>query len=1310
MIGQGRPRVSRRAGRLSFLSRAGPRWLRGTLCAICVCSCLWCESVARGEEVTIRVRLAWGSGADVMQRWSGQITFDGAELSDMQPLGIEADEAAALRIVDNRLLVSPLEKRRFDGCDVTVRGDSQAKLQVQLRSEQSPEPKTIQTTLDELARGQFHAPLDDLGSFLLAHRAPGDKLRVVPPPDSLVFGPGEQWLLKLQPDLADEVARGAVMLRLQLRAVGADDVLWEASQSVTRDTPAEMSFDIVCPKPENVYRVTIEARGQEGFANRFVPWTQASVFASRDVEFVVVDPAAKSPPLADRWLPVLTVDPANPSWWQRLPSWAQVSRLRGRPPGAVGNVRPVTRTMPTGDLVELPPAPVEGDPYWQAYTLPVKEPGTPHLVEVAYPIGQPQQMSISVIEPDAAGRVMTPTVDAGVFVEAAGNAPEGELGVYRIVFWPRTRSPQLLLVNQHASLPAQFGKVTLQRHDDAAAVEAVTDEPASGERLVAGYIGTPDFAVNFGATGMLDEQSGQSVQNWSTYLDGARRLAQYLKLSGYNGAVVAVAADGSAIYPSRILAPSPRYDTGVTATRAQDPTRKDVLELLLRVFDREGLRLVPTLQLAAPLPRLEALRAKGDARKLGIALVDHTGQTWLERNTTSAGLGAYYNPLHEDVQAEVGCLVTEIVERYGGHPALAGVGLQLSGKGYGMLPGLAWGLDDATLAAYCRETKAQVPDEGDDRFLRRAEALVGPQREQWREWRVERLADFYKKLAEDLGQRRDDLQLVLTTEDMFAGAIQQRRLREAISGSAQLNQALRDHGLDLGDLDRQEHVTVLGATRRDSSEQLVRQALNLRLNTAVEQGEVLPLGKDRGVLVYNLPATRRLTSFDKLSPYGADTTRLALSSQMLPAGAAARKPLITAIARGDARMIVSGGPHQPLGQHEQLRSLLETIRRLPDVESVVREEAKQPLVLRVYRSEETTTVLVLNESPWPLGVRLSLNSGSECGWLSLGDYGHCTADMVSRAGTLSGEQVWEMDLAAYEMRAWTFATPQLRVTEPQISMDDAALATLKAQIETIESRTGNLNIQRPYLELQNPGFELMESGERIFGWQVQGRGAGAVSLATEAHAGSRSLALKSTDAEGVSVESHLFPLPQTGQMVVGVFVRGRDVAPDAQMHIEIEDGEQGRVYHQYARLSAEQLTTDQWTRYEFPVDDVPFAADGQMRVRFRVFGKAEVLIDDVELYDLRFDSARRGALVKRIYAAKTALEEGQVVDCQRLVEGYWSRYLVENVPAVAPEATAIAEQPPAPEVTAEPPAEEVSPKESPGFGGRLRNWVPRIWR
>ena len=1317
MVGQGSPIECFATTHRSAKAKDGRRLRRWWLCAVCFCVWTTTSVHCGAEEITARVRLAWGSGSDALQRWSGRISVDGATLTDLQPLGIEADEAAALRLENNRLLVAPLVKRRFDGCDLTVRAERQAAVRIELRSEQSSRPKVIETTLDEVIRGQFRASLDDFGNVLLAHRSPGDKLRVAPPSDSLVFGPGEQWSLRLQPDLAEEIAAGTVLVNLRLRAVGSDKVLWESGQAIDAETPEELAFEITCPDEESAYRVTIEARAQEGFAGRFVPGRQARLFASRDVEFVVIDPNAKLMPLVDRWLPVLSVDPANPSWWQRLPSWAQVSRLRGRPPGAVGNVRPVVRPTPTGEQVELPPSTSDGDPYWQAYTLPVKEPETPHLIEIEYPAGQEQHLSISVIEPDAAGRVMKPNVDAGLFTSETRLAEDGRTAVHRIVFWPRTRSPQLLLVNRHSSLPARFGKLTLLRHDDhaAASVDA-KEQPAIGSRLVAGYVSKPMFAANFGAQDLLDSPSGVSVQGWSTFLEGAKRFAQYLKLSGYNGALVTVAADGSALYPSKLLNPSPRYDTGLLAATSPDPTRKDVLEMLLTVFDREGLRLVPTLQLATPLPRLEALRATGEPGSLGIEPVDHDGQTWLNRIGPTTGLGAYYNPLSESVQAELTQLVAELSQRYAAHQSLAGVGIQLSGEGYTVLPGLVWGLDDQTIEQFSRDTNIKLPAAGADRFLRRAESLVGTHRQTWQTWRAAEIVEFYKKLSDELADARDDLQLVLTTEDVFSGKPQQRRIREAVAGPVEINQVLLDHGLNLEKLQQQKRLTVLNPYRLGSSDLLEQQALDLRINLATQQGEFLPAPRDCGLLVYRVPAEIRLVSFDRLSPYGSDQTHLSLSTQLLPAGTAVRKQLVTALARSDAQLVVNGGPLLPLGHHAVLRRVLQTVQQLPDARSEVQTHSKQPLVWRIYRTAETTTVVLINESQWSLGVSLPLEETAECAWRKLGK---ATSQDVGEsrqlAGTLAtGNQLWQLELEPYDLQAWTFSSARLRVDEPEVAVDPAATAQLQQRIDEIAARTGNLNIQRPYSQLQNPGFELLEGGERIFGWQSRSAARGAVSLENteslengEAHAGRYALRLQSDDATGVAVETHLFPMPATGQLVVGAFIRGRDVAPDARLYISIEDEENGRTYRQQATWGGQQLANTEWSRYEFSVDDIPLVTGGQMRVEFHLTGQAELLIDDVELYDLRFDSARRGALVKRIYAAQTALDDGQLIDCQRLVDGYWPRYLVEHVPAVETELAALAKQPPATESKEE---STVEPEEPTGFGERLRGWVPKIWR
>ena len=96
--------------------------------------------------------------------------------------------------------------------------------------------------------------------------------------------------------------------------------------------------------------------------------------------------------------------------------------------------------------------------------------------------------------------------------------------------------------------------------------------------------------------------------------------------------MLSVYADGSTIYPSRLLQPTPRYDTGPFFDQAQDPARKDALEMLLRLFDREQLKLIPSLQFSSPLPQLEERIRRGGSDAVGLQWIGSDGLSWVDRN------------------------------------------------------------------------------------------------------------------------------------------------------------------------------------------------------------------------------------------------------------------------------------------------------------------------------------------------------------------------------------------------------------------------------------------------------------------------------------------------------------------------------------------------------------------------------------------------------------------------------------------------------------------------------------------------------
>ncbi|MCH2115258.1 MAG: family 10 glycosylhydrolase [Pirellulales bacterium] len=1264
-------------------------------------------------QQTARLRLAWGGGASDPTRWSGEISVEGGVLTDLQPLGIEADGPVALRIDGNRVIVAPREVRGFDGCDLTVRADEKALVSILLQADQSPQPTRIEVPFAQLATGEFRQALKEPGSNFLAHRAPGDKLRVLSSRAHYVFDPDEVWTLSLQADFSSELSAGPVDIDMELWEAGSEEALWRTSQQLAADATkgTRVDFEIACPAAEGAYTLTIVARRPDGIATRFVPGRWAKALDKRDVEFVVIDPAARLPDPDDRWSPVLTIDPANPKWWQRLPAWTRVPGLPERMPGAIGNVRPAVRPGLQGDFVELPGIAKEKEPWWQSYTLPIREPGRLHMVEVAYPRALAQHLSISIVELDAAGRVQGVQQDVGFYASGESSGQEDRPCVHRFVFWPRTRAPQLLLVNRQPHLPAQYGQIKLYQHAGEAesgeaqltGLESVSEEPA---RMVAGYISQPVFAANFGASEKLDAGSGLSVHSWSTFLDAAHRLVQYLRLNGQNAVFLTVAADGSALYPSRRLNPSPRYDTGLQASSGQDPRRKDVLEMLLRILDREGVRLISTFQLATPLPLLEHEKRAADATEAGIGLIGREGREWVEQNGTDHGLAPHYNPLNLRVQAEVDAILGEFAERYAAHRSLVGIGVQVAGSGYGVLPGLAWGLDDTTVARFESDTGIHVSATGPQKFRQRAGALLGEYRGEWTRWRTQELTAMYAGLAQSLTAKREDLQLYLATESLFSGPALSQRLRQSISNPVNLQQVLLEHGVDLAGLNAIPGVTALSTLRQNASGRLQRRALDLRINSASARGELMTSGHDGAQLLYQAASGFRLPSFDERSPFGAAQTHLVVGSQALPAGDAQRRQLIASMARQDAAAIVLGGQNMSLATHSELRQVLRTLQQLPPPDTAERTLNKQPLVARIYRSKSATTIALVNESPWRVQVQLPLEASVESRWQQLGG-GRKLSNLAAgqQQGVMAvGSHQWQLELKPFDLQAWRFDTSSLLVGEPRTAQDHRVRYDLEQRIQQVESRMGNLDIERPYHQLQNPGFELGDGGPPILGWQSRQGDAGSVQLDNaQAHQGDRALRLTSKDALGVAVQSHLFSMPETGQLVVSAFLRRADWGPDARLHIVVEDGSDGRAYRQFAVLGEDEPMSDQWAQYNFLWDDLPLDTAGQMHIQFHLTGRAEVMIDDVELYDLRFSEDRRRTFLKDVYAAQDALQRGHVVDCLRRVDEYWSQYLVEFVPPLEKEPASLATQP---QDTA-----EVEPQpESKGIRERIKGWSPKIWR
>lgn len=1260
---------------------------------------------AAADESLLQLRLAWGGGP--ARSWHGWVEVSEGRLEAVRPLGIEADVPGGLDLDEARVTIHPGAPRAYDGFDVAVYAPPDAKLRVRLTADpgagSDSQKPTFEVPLSTLLREPYAATLDELKNRLLIRRVPGDRLRVAMQRDSLVFAPGEALSLEIRPHRLGAAPGSRVEIEWRLKAAAAGDrgpplqrhTLTQAAGSDDRLEP--VAIELAAPAAEGVYDLVVTAsvrRLPGGFGLK-------QKLAERLVQLVVVEGQPPAPrDTAAEPENLFELDPTRPGWRDRFGS---IRFLPGQPrkgPLSFGEIQ--TWDHPLGAMLQLAPAAGEEQTPWVAYPLPVKEPGRPHVLEVEYPNNVPQTLGISIVEPNAAGAVMPIGLDSGVHVPAeAANQPAGPAR-HRLVFWPRTREPYVLLTNRSGQRHAVFRQVRLS----ALAEPLVRQRPASprGTRLVAGYLDRPLFCENFSAPETLDTWSGRSLDDWQSFYHGARRLMEYLHYTGYNGVILGVAADGSTIYPSDVLKPTPRYDTGAFFDSGQDPVRKDVLELLLRLADREGLRIVPAVHFETPLPELEALLRQGGPQTSGLVWVGPDGTSWRDQQRLQRTTGPYYNVLHPRVQQAMLHVVRELVDRYGRHPSMAGVAVVLSADSYAVLPGTAWGFDDQTIARFSKATGLAVPGEGPQRHAQRARFLSqGKPAEAWRAWRAGVLTDFYSQLAE-LVAARPGARLHLAPTSLLEHAALRRDLRPALPRRTSAPAALLQVGLDLPRLAQVPDTVLLRPQVITPAETALARTFYPELNELGELDRAFDTPQS-GSLAFHPPLEAHLASFDAQSPFKQTYTWLV--SQISPSQHTNRKRFVRSLAAMDPLVVADGGWMLPLGQEEALRGLLHVVRGLPAARFETLDQETQPVTIRWLKRGDRTYVYLVNDSRWQVEVDLSLETPAGCRFVSLDP--QRTVDPPAPRG---GQQQWQLTLEPYDLVGGWFDAPSVTIESARVAPREEVRLALEQRLEDLGTRTAVLQNPPPLNVLENPDFERpSEAGGAIPGWQLAARpGVAAHVEADDSRQGKQVVRLSSTGAVG-SLASRPFLPPATGRISVSVWLRVGQDAPQPAVRLAIAGRLQEGEYYRYATLGAGVQTVPlsaDWQQYIFQVNDLPLEGLSDLRVRFELLGQGEVFIDDVQVYDLFFRDSEQVELKKILVLAQRKLQLGQLSDCRRLLYGYWPSFLVEHVPLTVPQ------QPPAavaaPPGDAQPPANEPPPQAEQSWFDRFKASLPRLPR
>ena len=181
---------------------------------------------------------------------------------------------------------------------------------------------------------------------------------------------------------------------------------------------------------------------------------------------------------------------------------------------------------------------------------------------------------------------------------------------------------------------------------------------------------------------------------------------------------------------------------------------------------------------------------------------------------------------------------------------------------------------------------------------------------------------------------------------------------------------------------------------------------------------------------------------------------------------------------------------------------------------------------------------------------------------------------------------------------------------------------------------------------------------------------------------------------------------------MSVWLRVADATRQPNLRLAVEGKLAGRDYYRYAVIGqppgagqeAKPIATT-WGQYIVQFDDLPLDGLSQMRVRFDLMGAGEVWADDVQLFDLAFNESELRALYKLLTLADLNLQNGQVGDCMKLLNGYWPRFLMQNVP-LAQAVPALAAKP-----APGPPSNDTPDEAQPSsWMDRLKEFLPgRLW-
>jgi len=896
-----------------------------------------------------------------------------------------------------------------------------------------------------------------------------------------------------------------------------------------------------------------------------------------------------------------------------------------------------------------------------------------------------------------------------------------------IDFWPRSPTTRLVLSNRSAICDVSFDHIEILA--DGSPIPPTGQIDLTAQRQVASSAAMRLATVRLEIEDLFSQFGDRAAPTPDRPLDyqqvwvAANRLIEMLHREGYSGAVLTVSSDGVALFPDPSQVAAASWNANwATAAGPVDPLR-----LLLRLFERESLQLIPCIRPSSPVLELESQLIQNPLSSASIgARLPFGGQmgVWAFDGPTLTAFGIY-NPANREVIEHLGRSLVELNRRCGDRACVPMLGILADERSY-LRPQPIPLIDEQTLSDF----HATLGDSGPPRetlsnWVQKAGAPL------FDRWQFERLSVGFQNTLDQIQGRK---LLVMS-----------------------LDSALPSSLVELG---RDQRIITTRLNRRALTEPLAMRIRDEACNASVP----VPIISGQTPLSYFAAAFHQPISdasgFES-GRGGSETiepTELPLPS-LSPESKHGVTPLLEptesslALAhllnRSDRTLLTIGGGGIEQAGSEIRRHSLRAFASLPPV--LMNDVASSNAGMSAVRVRYATHggngyAYAVNQSRWPVAWEAVLSRPTTV--YRLGSHkpnatqtASATAKPIAASVTsvsetpasrnqFSTETRWRTVIGAGELIAIKIKEADATIIDWHASFAGTPhqIAAIRDSVDGAVAAIAALQQVRNRTLITNASFEQEENAGAVPGWLVAQFPANCVAIDNQvAFDGKQSIRLNGQPgrAGGSWIVSQTIAPPRSGRLAMSVRLRGTRPAQETSaeplvVRMAIEGTVGGTPIRKTKSVNVP--ADGKWTEPQWlEITKLPNLPMESLRLTIDLMSPGTIWVDDVSCFDHFMTEAEKTHWEHLVYLAAGGLSRGDCIGASRLLDSHWALDLVNPTvppsgssalpaeirpvafnPSVSPDQTGERSREPRPN----PPASANSVETRRGWGERLKSWIP----